>query len=72
MNKKSYLLFVIAFFLSQITFAQNFSLGVRGGISIPDLTAGGSQQNPLNTDYKSRFGPDGGIFGSTMFPHYSQ
>ncbi|SEW40953.1 porin family protein [Chitinophaga arvensicola] len=38
-------------------------LGVRGGISIPNLTAGGSESNPLNTGYSSRQGPDFGIFG---------
>jgi hypothetical protein len=43
--------------------AQNFSLGIRGGISIPNLTAGGSNQNPLNTGYGSRLGPDFGISG---------
>lgn len=43
--------------------AQNFSLGIRGGISVPNLTAGGSESNPLNTGYKSRLGPDAAIFG---------
>lgn len=43
--------------------AQNFTLGVRGGISIPNLTAGGSESNPLNTGYNSRFGPDVAITG---------
>ncbi|WP_183578757.1 porin family protein [Mucilaginibacter sp. X5P1] len=38
------------------------AIGVRGGISIPNLTAGGSQQNPLNTGYSSRQGPDFGLF----------
>ncbi|MEV4884176.1 PorT family protein [Chitinophaga ginsengisegetis] len=38
-------------------------LGVRGGISIPNLTAGGSESNPLNTGYSSRKGPDFGILG---------
>jgi hypothetical protein len=38
-------------------------LGVRGGISIPNLTAGGSVKNPLNSGYSSRLGPDFGIFG---------
>ncbi|SDT51952.1 Outer membrane protein beta-barrel domain-containing protein [Mucilaginibacter mallensis] len=43
------------------------AIGVRGGISIPNLTAGGSQQNPLNTGYSSRTGPDGGIFAEFKF-----
>lgn len=37
-------------------------IGARGGLSIPNLSAGGSQQNPLNTGYSSRTGPDFGIF----------
>ncbi|HUX84152.1 MAG TPA: hypothetical protein VMV20_02895, partial [Chitinophagaceae bacterium] len=39
---------------------QGFSLGFRGGISIPDLAAPASEQNPLNSGYKSRLGPDFG------------
>jgi hypothetical protein len=50
-------------FIFSSSFAQKFSLGARGGISIPNLSAGGSNNNPLNTGYKSRFGPDFGIFG---------
>jgi len=42
--------------------AQNVAIGVRGGISIPNLSAGGSEQNPLNSGYSSRQGPDFGLF----------
>lgn len=56
-------LIVLTIFLSQITNAQQFSLGARGGISIPNLSASGSSQNPLNTGYKSRFGPDAAVTG---------
>src|ERR1700753_2921399 len=42
---------------------QNVALGVRGGISIPNLSAGGSNETPLNTGYSSRLGPDFGITG---------
>src|ERR1700744_3258675 len=47
--------------------AQNFALGVRGGISIPNLSAGSSNENPLNTGYSSRQGPDAGIFAEYKF-----
>ncbi|MDB5135355.1 MAG: hypothetical protein JWP37_1958 [Mucilaginibacter sp.] len=47
--------------------AQDFALGVRGGISIPNLTAGSGNQNPLNTGYSSRFGPDAGVFAEFKF-----
>jgi hypothetical protein len=43
--------------------AQDFSFGARGGISIPNLSAGSSDQNPLNTGYKSREGAEGSLFG---------
>jgi hypothetical protein len=48
--------------LSYSVQAQDFALGIRGGISIPNLTAGGSNQNPLNTGYSSRLGVDAAIF----------
>jgi hypothetical protein len=45
-----------------------FALGIRGGISIPNLTGGGSSsQNPLNTGYGSRSGPDLGIYAEFKF-----
>lgn len=47
--------------------AQDVAIGVRGGISIPNLTAGGSEQNPLNTGYSSRQGPDFGLYGEFKF-----
>ena len=37
-------------------------IGIRGGISIPNLTAASNDQNPLNTGYSSRFGPDAGVY----------
>ncbi|MFI5140439.1 MAG: porin family protein [Sphingobacteriales bacterium] len=47
--------------------AQNFALGVRGGMSIPNLTAGSGNQNPLNTGYSSILGPDAGLFAEFKF-----
>ena len=67
--KKStiYLLIPVLLILSFSARAQNFSLGVRGGLSIPNLTAGSGEQNPLNTGYSSREGIDAGIFGEFKF-----
>ena len=62
-KKSSFLLLIVAILFSNISDAQNFSLGLRSGLSIPNLTAAGSESNPLNTGYKSRFGPDEAIFG---------
>ena len=47
--------------------AQNVALGIRGGISIPNLSAGGSDQTPLNTGYSSRLGLDMGVFAEFKF-----
>jgi hypothetical protein len=46
---------------------QQFAVGVRGGVSIPDLRTGSSNQNPLNTGYGSRIGPDAGLFAEVKF-----
>ena len=56
-------LLIILLLTSITASAQNFTLGVKGGISIPNLSAGGSNQTPLNTGYSSRQGPDFDIFG---------
>jgi len=42
--------------------AQQTAIGVHGGISIPNLTSSGSEQNPLNTGYSSRLGPEFSVF----------
>jgi hypothetical protein len=69
MMKKStfYLLLAGSLLLGFSAGAQSFVLGVRGGISIPNLTAGSGNQNPLNTGYSSRLGPDAGIFAEFKF-----
>jgi hypothetical protein len=55
--------FILVFILSNISSsAQNTAIGIRGGISIPNLTASGNEQNPLNTGYSSRLGPEFGLF----------
>src|ERR1700744_6008426 len=61
-----YLLPVLLLFCFSVN-AQNVALGVRGGISIPNLTAGGSNENPLNTGYSSRLGGDAGVFAEFKF-----
>ena len=48
---------------AQFVCAQSFTLGVRSGISIPNLSASGSETNPLDEGYSSRIGPDEAIFG---------
>ena len=67
--KKSifYLLFLSLMLLFFNVDAQNVALGIRGGISIPNLSAGSNNQNPLNTGYSSRLGPDFGVFAEFKF-----
>jgi hypothetical protein len=67
--KKSihYLLIPCLSFLFFTANAQDVSLGFRGGISIPNLTAGGSSETPLNTGYSSRSGLDAGVFAEFKF-----
>lgn len=42
--------------------AQDITLGAKLGVSIPNLTAGGGNKNPLNTGYSSRLGPEAALF----------
>jgi len=68
MKKSSfYLLFMNLFFLCINVHAQDFSLGVRGGVSVPNLTAGSDNSSPLSTGYSSRLGGDGGVFADFIF-----
>jgi hypothetical protein len=52
---------VILFTVIATTSNAQIALGIRGGVSVPNLTSGGSEQNPLNTGYSSRLGPEFGI-----------
>lgn len=57
---------IVVFLLPACVYAQ-WKVGAFGGISIPNLTAGGSENNPLNTGYSSRLGADFGVSGSHRF-----
>ncbi len=63
MNNRIHFLFLIfcliAFYKAS---AQDISIGVKGGISIPNLHAPGSNQTPVNTGYESRLGPGAAVF----------
>ncbi len=46
--------------------------GVKAGISIPNISAGGSVENELNSGYSSSLGPDFAIFSEMVFSkHFS-
>jgi hypothetical protein len=54
----------IIFYLFSINNSKaQWDLGFQGGVSIPNLSAGGSDNNPLNTGYSSRLGPEFAISG---------
>lgn len=56
--KKNIMVFVvISLMISYRAFAQSFSIGARGGINIPNLTAGNSD-SPLSEGYSSRLASD--------------
>jgi Outer membrane protein beta-barrel domain len=57
MKKNIFFLLLTAAFAISVC-AQNISIGARGGISIPNLSSNGSVNNPLNSGYSSRLGPD--------------
>lgn len=64
MEKYWRLLICLSVIISFGANAQNHKsyFGVKGGISIPNLTANGSEQNPINKGYSSRLGPDFAVF----------
>jgi hypothetical protein len=58
---------VLLVFLNYTAFTQKIALGAKAGISIPNLSASGNEQNPLNTGYSSRLGPEFGLFAEFKF-----
>ena len=58
--------FALTILFSKVS-AQKVALGFEGGISIPDLTAGGSGSTQLSEGYSSRSGVDLGVFADFKF-----
>jgi hypothetical protein len=58
--KKIKLVLAGLFLCSLCNYAQTVSVGVRGGLSIPNIVAGGD--NPLSKGYSSRVAEGGGLF----------
>lgn len=61
-----YLLCAGILFTGYAGFAQNISLGAKGGASIPNLTAVGNE-NPINTGYSSRLDVEAALFAEYKF-----
>jgi hypothetical protein len=66
--KKIRLLVAGLFLFSLCGYSQTVSLGIRGGLSIPNIVAGGD--NPLSKGYSSRIAEDGGIFAELGINNY--
>lgn len=58
--------FIALLLLCGNLYAQDITIGAKGGFGIPNLSAGATQ-NPVNAGYSSRFGPDFGIYGEYHF-----
>ena len=54
-------LLALSLFVASGVIAQSAYVGVKGGISIPNLSSGNG--NPINSGYSSGLGPDFAIFG---------
>jgi len=63
-KSKSIFIYVLFIFIVSKSLAQDQHrfIGIKGGICIPNLTARGAGDNPLNIGYSSRLGPDIAIF----------
>ena len=67
MMKKSYLLLTAMLLLVATgARAQGFEIGVKGGLTIPNLTAGGND-TPLSEGFSSRLAWGAGVFGEYKF-----
>jgi hypothetical protein len=59
--KKSYAVLICIFFLSQPVFSQNWDFGIKGGLSLPNLTSAGGASD-VSKGYKTISGPDFALF----------
>jgi len=60
-----FVLVLVSCFIISSVYAQHATyIGVQGGISIPNLTAGSDNQNPLANGYSSRLGADFGVLAT--------
>lgn len=64
---KKILLFLTILFAITYTYGQSVDIGIKGGVSIPNLSASGDETNPLNEGYSSRVGPGLAIFADIKF-----
>jgi hypothetical protein len=65
--KKSLLLIALLVGMGTAAQAQSVSLGAKGGLSIPNITPGGSTKTPLSEGYASRLDWGAGVFADFQF-----
>ncbi len=53
--------FASLFAIISLTASAQFDLGVAGGLSVPNLTSGGSSGTPVSAGYSSRLGAEFGL-----------
>ncbi|HEX4851615.1 MAG TPA: porin family protein [Puia sp.] len=64
--RKAFIFVIATGFFSIQSVGQIISVGIKGGVSIPNLRPSG-ENNPLNTGYQSSLGPNGALFGEYAF-----
>jgi hypothetical protein len=55
------LFFFSSSFIPSFTYSQEINIGIKGGISVPQLSGGNTEQSE---GYKTRLGPNFGVFGN--------
>lgn len=67
---KRILLSIMILCITGLVYGQSVAIGVKGGISIPNLSASGSETTPLNEGYSSRVGPGFSVFADVKFSEW--
>jgi hypothetical protein len=65
--KKKVLFLALLIGMGTAAQAQSVSLGAKGGLSIPNITPGGSTKTPLSEGYASRLDWGAGVFADFQF-----
>jgi hypothetical protein len=61
LHKKLWFILICILFLSEADFAQSWQIGIKGGLSLPNLTSAGGASD-VSKGYKTISGPDFAVF----------
>lgn len=67
---KPFLIVLGVLCFSNLACGQTVSLGIKGGVTIPNLPAPGAKNNLFNGGYRSRLGPDISVFADIHFSEW--